>query len=100
MISPRALHTARTALWITCGWIGAAVLVHWIVRRVPTHLAREFTATATGAVIGLGSAWFELRLIPRYVRALTVDRGGRRPRVAWRPEVAPGFAGVGMEVRW
>ena len=72
MISPRALHTARTALWITCGWIGAAVLVHWIVRRVPTHLAREFTATATGAVIGLGSAWFELRLIPRYVRALTV----------------------------
>ncbi len=72
MLSPRALHTARTALWITCGWIGAAVLVHWIVRRVPTHLARELTATATGAVIGLGSAWFELRLIPRHVRSLTV----------------------------
>ncbi len=72
MLSRRGLHTAGTALWITCGWIGAALLVHWIVRRVPTHLAREFTATATGAVIGLGSAWFELRLIPRYVRSLTV----------------------------
>jgi adenylate cyclase len=72
VVSPRTLHTARTALWITCGWIGAAVLVHWIVRRVPTHLARELTATATGAVIGLASAWFELRLIPRHVRALTV----------------------------
>jgi adenylate cyclase len=72
VLSRRALHTARTARWITCGWIGAALLVHWIVRRVPTHLAREFTATATGAVIGLGSAWFELRLIPRYVRSLTV----------------------------
>ena len=72
MISPRALHTARTALWITCGWIGAALLVHWVVRRVPTHLARELTATATGAAIGLGSAWFELRLIPRHVRAMTV----------------------------
>ena len=44
MLSRRALHTARTALWITCGWIGAALLVHWIVRRVPTHLARELTA--------------------------------------------------------
>lgn len=72
MVSPRALHSARTALWITCGWIGAALLVHWIVRRVPTHLARELTAAATGAVIGLGSAWFELRRIPRHVRALTV----------------------------
>ena len=41
--------------------------MHWIVRRVPTYLARELTAT--GAVIGLGSAWFELRLIPRYVRS-------------------------------
>ena len=72
MISPRTLHSARTALWITCGWIAAALLVHWVVRRVPTHLARELTATATGAVIGLGSAVFELRLIPRYVRSLTV----------------------------
>ena len=27
MVSRRALHTARTALWITCGWIGAALLV-------------------------------------------------------------------------
>ena len=72
MVSPRTLHTARTALWITCGWIGAAVLVHWVVRRVPTHLTRELTAIATGAAIGLGSAWFELRLIPRHVRSLTV----------------------------
>ena len=63
---------ARTALWITCGWIGAAVLVHWIVRRVPTHLTRELAAAATGAVIGLSSAWFELRLVPRVVRSLTV----------------------------
>ena len=39
---------------------------------MPTHLARELTATATGLVIGLGSAWFELRLIPRHVRSLTV----------------------------
>jgi hypothetical protein len=39
------------------GWIAAALLVHWIVRRVPTHLSRELTAAATGAVIGLGSAW-------------------------------------------
>jgi len=72
VVSRRAFHTAKTALSITCGWIGAAVLVHWIVRRVPTHLARELTAVATGAVIGLGSAWFELRLIPRVVRSLTV----------------------------
>jgi adenylate cyclase len=72
VVSPRALHTTRTTIWITCGWIGAAVLVHWIVRRVPTHLARELTATATGTVIGLGSAGFELYLIPRYVRSLTV----------------------------
>jgi len=72
VVSPRTLHTARTALWITCGWIGAALLVHWVVRRVPTHLARELTATATGAAIGLASAWFELRLIPRHVRSLTV----------------------------
>ena len=72
MLSRRVLHTARTALWITGGWIGAAVLVHWLVRRVPTHLARELTAVATGAVMGLGSAWFELRLAPRMVRALTM----------------------------
>ena len=72
MISQRTLRSVKTALWITGGWIGAALLVHWIVRRVPTHLARELTAVATGAVIGLGSAWFELRLIPRVVRALTV----------------------------
>ena len=39
---------------------------------MPTYLARELTATATGLVIGLGSAWFELRLIPRHVRSLTV----------------------------
>src|SRR5204863_5523150 len=70
MVSRRTVHTVRTTLWITCGWIGAALLVHWIVRRVPTHLARELTAIATGAVMGLGSAWFELRLIPRIVRAL------------------------------
>src|SRR5262244_675378 len=50
----------------------AALVVHWIVRRVPTHLARELTAAATGAAIGLGSAWFDLRLIPRIVRSLTV----------------------------
>ena len=72
MPSRRAFYTARTALWITCGWIGAALLVHWLVRRVPTHLARELTAAATGAVMGLGSAWFELRLAPRIVRALTM----------------------------
>ena len=50
----------------------AAVIVHWLVRRVPTHLARELTAVATGAVMGAGSAWFELRVVPRIVRALTV----------------------------
>ena len=50
----------------------AAVVVHWLVRRVPTHLARELTAAATGAVMGAGSAWFELRVVPRIVRALTV----------------------------
>ena len=72
MISRRALHTARSAAWIVGGWIAAALLVHWIVRRVPTHLARELTAVATGALMGLGSAWFELRLIPRFVRSLTV----------------------------
>ena len=72
MLSRRAFYTARTALWIICGWIGAAVLVHWVVRRVPTHLARELTAVATGAVMGLGSAWFELRLAPRMMRALTM----------------------------
>jgi hypothetical protein len=48
------------------------LLVHWIVRRVPTHLTRELAAASTGAVIGLGSAWFELRLVPRVVRSLTV----------------------------
>ena len=72
MLSRRAFYTARTTLWITCGWIGAALLVHWLVRRVPTHLARELTAVATGAVMGLGSAWFELHLVPRMVRALTM----------------------------
>ena len=66
------MQTVRTTLWFTCGWIVAALLVHWIVRRVPTHLARELTAAATGTVMGLGSAWFELRVIPRIVRALTV----------------------------
>lgn len=50
----------------------AALLVHWIVRRVPTHLSRELAAATTGAVIGVGSAWFELRLVPRVVRSLTV----------------------------
>ena len=72
MISRRILYTARTALWITCGWVAATLLVHWMVRRVPTHLARELTAAATGAVIGLGSAWFELRLLPGLVRSLTM----------------------------
>jgi adenylate cyclase len=72
MVARRTLRAIRTTLWITGGWIGAAVLVHWIVRRVPTHLARELAAAATGAVIGLGSAWFELKLIPRVVRSLTV----------------------------
>ena len=62
----------RTAVSITGGWIVAAVLVHWLVRRVPTHLARELTAIATGATMGLGSAWFELRLVPRLVRGLTM----------------------------
>jgi len=57
---------------MTCWWIVAALLVHWVVRRVPTHLGREFAAVATGATIGLASAWFELRLIPRYARSLTV----------------------------
>ena len=68
----RALDSGRAALWITGGWIASALLVHWIVRRVPTHVARELTAAATGAVIGLGSAWFELRWIPGHVRSLTV----------------------------
>jgi len=72
VISRRALYTARAALWITLGWVAAAVLVRWIVRRVPTHVARELTAAATGAAIGLASAWFELRWIPRHVRSLTV----------------------------
>src|SRR5499427_4849579 len=72
VIAPRTLRVLRTTLWITSGWIGAALLVHWIVRRVPTYPARELTAVATGAVIGLGSAWFELKLIPRLVRSLTV----------------------------
>ncbi len=72
MVSRRTFYTARTTFWIACGWIGAALLVHWIVRRVPTHLARELTAAATGAVIGLGSAWFELCLVPKVVRSLTV----------------------------
>ena len=49
-----------------------ALVVHWVVRRVPTHLSRELAAVATGAAIGLGSAWFELRLVPRIVRSSTV----------------------------
>ena len=72
VISRRAWHTITATLWITGGWIVAALLVHWIVRRVPTHLARELTATATGTVMGLGSAWFELSLVPRVVRPLTM----------------------------
>lgn len=64
------LYEARTALWITLGWIAAALLVHWVVRRVPTHPARELAAVATGAVIGIASAAFELRVVPRWVRAL------------------------------
>ena len=72
VVSRRTLYTVRTTVWITGGWIAAALLVHWLVRRVPTHLARELTAVATGAAIGLGSAWFELRAIPRLVRGLTM----------------------------
>jgi len=72
VVSRRTVRTLRTTLWITGGWILAALLVHWIVRRVPTHVARELAAAATGLVIGLGSAWFELRLIPNIVRSLTV----------------------------
>jgi len=72
VISRRTLYTVRTAVWITCGWIAAAVLVHWMVRRVPTHPTRELAAAATGAVLGVGSAWFELALIPRLVRGLTM----------------------------
>jgi adenylate cyclase len=72
VVSRRTLQTIRTTLWITGGWIAAALLVHWIVRRVPTHAARELTAAATGVVMGLGSAWFELSLVPRVVRSLTV----------------------------
>ena len=45
------------------------MVVHWIVRRVPTYPARELTAAATGMAIGLGSAAFELGFVPRYVRA-------------------------------
>src|SRR6185436_6349495 len=72
MASRRRYYTARTTLWTVCGWVGATLLVHWIVRRVPTHAALELTAVATGGAIGLASAWFELSLIPRYVRSLTV----------------------------
>jgi adenylate cyclase len=72
VLSRRTLHSLRTAVWITGGWIGAALVVHWVVRRVPTHLARELTAAATGTAMGLGSAWFELRVAPRMVRALTM----------------------------
>jgi adenylate cyclase len=72
VLSRRALYTVRNAAWITGGWIVAAVLVHWFVRRVPTHAARELTAAATGAVMGLGSAWFELRLVPRLIRGFTM----------------------------
>jgi adenylate cyclase len=72
VIARRTLYMLRTAAWITAGWIAAAVLVHWLVRRVPTHLARELTAVATGGVIGLGSAWFELRVVPRLVRRSTM----------------------------
>lgn len=71
-MSRRTVQAIRSTLWITCCWIAAAVVVHWIVRRVPTHVARELTAVATGAVMGLGSAWFELRLVPRLVRSLTM----------------------------
>jgi len=72
VISRRTLHTLKAAAWIVSGWILATLVVHWLVRRVPTHLARELTAAATGAVIGLGSAWFELRLVSRLVRGLTM----------------------------
>jgi len=72
VISRRTLHTLKAAAWIVSGWILATLVVHWLVRRVPTHLARELTAAATGAVIGLGSAWFELRLVSRLVRGLTL----------------------------
>jgi len=72
VFSRRTLHTARTALSIICGWIVSALVVHWVVRRVPTHLTRELAAVATGAAMGLGSTWFELRLVPRIVRSSTV----------------------------
>jgi len=72
VISRRTLYQVRTAAWITGGWIAAGLLVHWLVRRVPTHLARELTAAATGLAIGLGSAWFELTALPRLVRRLTM----------------------------
>ena len=86
-IAAKAFYPQGRPSGSTCGWIGAALLVHWIVRRVPTHLARELTAAATGAVIGLGSAWFELRLIPRMVRALTDGRSPPRPDLLLRHPV-------------
>jgi adenylate cyclase len=71
VVSRRTLHEARATLWITLGWMAASLLVHWIVRRVPTYAARELTAAATGTVVGLASAWFELRAIPGRVRGLS-----------------------------
>src|SRR5262249_60598644 len=44
VISPRTLRALRTTLWITSGWIGAALLVHWIVRRGAAHLRRALSA--------------------------------------------------------
>jgi hypothetical protein len=37
VISRRGLRTARSTLWIVAGWVVAAMVVHWIVRRVPTY---------------------------------------------------------------
>jgi adenylate cyclase len=65
-------RTLRTALWLTLGWSVSILVTHWIVRRVPTSLPRELIMAVTGATMGILSAWFELSVIPRYNRTLTV----------------------------
>jgi tetratricopeptide (TPR) repeat protein len=68
---------------------------------------------AADAALGIGSISLALAVYYTFrdkgadstgttdVRALTAgQRPPARPRVAWEPQVGPGYAGVGMEVRW
>lgn len=79
----------------------------------PRILRGKIYSIAADAALGIGALSLGLAVYYTFrdkgadstgstdVRALTAGkRPPERPRVAWEPQVGPGYAGVGMEVRW